>query len=92
MCSGTTAFLLSPAPRWSTNSLERLNKEVSRRCNVVGILPNRQSLLRLVGAVLEEQNDERAVGRRYFSSESMAKLMQPLTEEVVETLLALESA
>ncbi len=41
---------------------------------------------------LEEQNDEWAVGRRYFSSESMAKLTQPSAEEVVETLLALESA
>ena len=49
---------------WSTNSLERLNKEVSRRCDVVGIFPSRQSLLRLTGALLEEQNDEWAVGRR----------------------------
>ena len=46
---------------WSTNSLERLNKEVSRRCDVVGIFPSRQSLLRLAGALLEEQNDVRVL-------------------------------
>jgi putative transposase len=77
---------------WSTNSLERLNKEVNRRCDLVGICPNRASLLRLTGAVLEEQNDEWAVGRRYFSTESMNKLYQPNNEEVIKTLLELESA
>jgi putative transposase len=77
---------------WSTNSLERLNKEVSRRCDVVGIFPSRNSLLRLAGALLEEQNDEWAVGRRYFSTESMNKLFEPSSEEVVQALLELQSA
>jgi transposase-like protein len=68
------------------------HKVVSRCCDVVGIFPNRASLLRLVGAILEEQNDEWAVGRRYFSTESINELYQPNNDEVVKALLELESA
>ena len=58
----------------STNPLERLNKEIRRRSNVVGIFPTEDSLIRLVGCLLMEQSEEWSTGRRYFSQEVMKKL------------------
>jgi putative transposase len=75
------AFYSFPADHWrklrSTNPLERVNREIGRRTDVVGIFPNDRALIRLAASVVIEQNDEWLVGRRYLSAHSM----EPLLEE-----------
>ena len=84
------AYTAFPREHWSriysTNPLERLNREIKRRTNVVGVFPHEGAVIRLVGAILMEVNDEWTIGRRYFSLETMRKLKEP------EPLLAPEPA
>ncbi len=73
---------------WSNNPLERLNKEIKRRTNVVGVFPNPAALLRLAGHVLIEQHDEwDCADRRYFSENSM-KLLTAASVELEEVSIA----
>ena len=86
-----TAFADFPVAHWkkiwSTNPLERVNKEIKRRTDVVGVFPNPASLLRLTGAVLGGIHDEWQVSdRRYLSEGSMAQLLQPAPAEATETI------
>ena len=74
---------------WSTNPLERLNKEIKCRTDVVGVFPNPEALLRLAGAVLVEAHDEcQVTDRRYLSEGSMALLNRPSpSKEVAQPAL-----
>lgn len=75
------AYMAFPPEHWtrlySTNPLERTNREIKRRTDIVGIFPDQDSVIRLVGSVLMEIDDEWQVERRYFSQDSMRKLSEP---------------
>ena len=79
------AFYAFPRLHWpklrSTNPLERVNREIGRRTNVVGIFPNDRSLIRLAASIVIEQNDEWLVGKRYLSNHSLEALLDQETKD-----------
>lgn len=88
------AFYRFPPAHWSklrsTNNIERVNKEIARRSDVVGIFPNDASVIRLVGALLIEQNDEWLLSRGYLSKESIGLVLEDQAEANGKEVAALE--
>ena len=88
------AFYRFPTAHWSklrsTNNIERVNKEIARRSDVVGIFPNDRSVIRLIGSLLIEQNDEWLLTRGYLSQESIGLVLEDQTDEGESEVAALE--
>jgi len=82
------AYKTFPESHWrqihSTNPLERLNREIKRRTNVIGIFPNEAAITRLVGALMMEQNDEWAVTRRYMTLETVQQVCEDISLDVAQ--------
>jgi transposase-like protein len=90
------AFYAFPVDHWrklrSTNPLERLNREIDRRTDVVGIFPDDTSLIRLATSLVIEQNDEWLVGRRYLSLDSLAPLLEERHDHEEQEVIELTAA